>query len=213
MEISDVMFKVQDPTGAGGGYPALKALKWQAGGGGTGSCPLTPDPGAGSGAGEDHTVTYPSPLAVAHLCVRHRLRRRCFPRLGFGCRAMPTGVQPPDYHDSKDPDGGGNSVPTRTVRQPPNGAGHFATGRTSISSRSDSPELSCDDKCKLDRGSPYNCNESGCDDQSPACCATPAVPHHLWRELHPPGLPRQLGMVQRLERLLGAFQRQDRRVL
>ncbi|KAK2787714.1 hypothetical protein FQN53_004737 [Emmonsiellopsis sp. PD_33] len=34
----------------------------------------------------------------------------------------------------------------------------------------------CDDKCKLDRGNPCNCGESGCDEQSPVCCGNNSCP-------------------------------------
>ncbi|KAK7959599.1 uncharacterized protein PG986_004453 [Apiospora aurea] len=37
-------------------------------------------------------------------------------------------------------------------------------------------EPTCDDKCKLDRGNPCNCNENGCDDYSPACCGNASCP-------------------------------------
>ncbi|RYP64987.1 hypothetical protein DL769_006482 [Monosporascus sp. CRB-8-3] len=67
---------------------------------------------------------------------------------GYYCQTQPTG-SPPDHYDPKDPNN-----PTATSDEPPQ------------------PTEACDDKCKLDRGYPCNCNESGCDTNSPGCCLT-----------------------------------------
>ncbi|KAK2763346.1 hypothetical protein FQN54_009982 [Arachnomyces sp. PD_36] len=40
----------------------------------------------------------------------------------------------------------------------------------------ESPAPTCDDKCKLDAGNPCNCDENGCDEQSPSCCSTGNCP-------------------------------------
>ncbi|RYP43880.1 hypothetical protein DL768_009601 [Monosporascus sp. mg162] len=54
---------------------------------------------------------------------------------GYYCQTKPTGP-PPDHYDPKDPNN-----PTATSDEPPQ------------------PTEACDDKCKLDRGYPCNCNE------------------------------------------------------
>ncbi|OAT07954.1 hypothetical protein BDBG_16924 [Blastomyces gilchristii SLH14081] len=110
-------------------------------------------PGAGSGG---HTVSFtsnggakPSPTCASGTgCGGHLCT-------GFFCSPMPTGV-PPDRHDPKDPNAG-NPVPTTT--------------------RPSDPDPTCDDKCKLDRGNRCACNENGCDDQSPGCCANASCPY------------------------------------
>ncbi|RYP18793.1 hypothetical protein DL765_003728 [Monosporascus sp. GIB2] len=55
---------------------------------------------------------------------------------GYYCQTQPTGP-PPDHYDPKDPEN-----PTATSDEPPQ------------------PTEACDDKCKLDRGYPCNCNET-----------------------------------------------------
>jgi hypothetical protein len=81
---------------------------------------------------------------------------------GFYCTPSPTGV-PPDHQDPKDPNNG-KPVPTTTID----------SGFTTTSSTG--PTSTCDDKCKLDRGNPCTCNESGCDANSPACCGSATCP-------------------------------------
>lgn len=68
------------------------------------------------------------------------------------------------FYDPKDPNNG-QSVPTTTIGTAP-------TSTTPTSS----PTSTCDDKCKLDNGYPCTCNESGCDENSPACCANASCP-------------------------------------
>ncbi|KAI0803652.1 hypothetical protein GGR55DRAFT_662539 [Xylaria sp. FL0064] len=72
---------------------------------------------------------------------------------GYWCTPHPTGY-PPDYQDPKDPGSSGYSAPTTSVS---------ITTSTSSSSTTTTPMCTATDAC--------NCNEDGCDECSPACCA------------------------------------------
>lgn len=143
--------------------PSSKKHKRQSGGGG--SCPLAP-----GGSGAEKSIDYkpgptPSPTCAAGAS-------NCGGRLctGFYCRPNLTGI-PPDHMDPKDPNAG-NPVPTTKIPGP------SSSRTTSTTSRSTSatPTAACDDKCKLDKGNPCVCSDTGCDEQSPACCHMRAVP-------------------------------------
>ncbi|KAH8157033.1 hypothetical protein CIB48_g11215 [Xylaria polymorpha] len=122
-----------------------------------GSCPL--DPRGGSGG---TSITFTSGATAAPTCGS---AAGCGGTVctGYYCMPHPTGA-PPDFYDPKDPNNG-QSVPTTTIGTAP-------TSTTPTSS----PTSTCDDKCKLDNGYPCTCNESGCDENSPACCANASCP-------------------------------------
>lgn len=83
---------------------------------------------------------------------------------GYYCTPHPTGT-PPAFLDPKDP----NSSHSR-------GSGPSITSGTSTGTSSPSSPCGNDDKCKLDRGNACNCNEDGCDADSPGCCASGSCP-------------------------------------
>ncbi|KAK1974041.1 pectate lyase superfamily protein-domain-containing protein [Colletotrichum cereale] len=156
-----------EPCGAGnGGNPRLPLMARQNGGG---SCPLVPGgPGNGDngGGGSGHTISFTSGTQPSPTCASGS---GCGGVIcsGFWCNPKPTGV-PPDHYDPKDPSGG-SQVPTRTIDPPPDGTPPTST-------ESNQPEPTCDDKCKLDRGNPCNCDENSCDSQSPSCCPNASCP-------------------------------------
>nr|CDP24152.1 Putative Glycoside Hydrolase Family 55 [Podospora anserina S mat+] len=133
--------------------------KRQAGSGG--SCPFTP-----GGSGAEKSIDYqpkptPSPTCQSNNCGG----KLC---TGFFCRPKPSGI-PPDYMDPKDPNAG-NPVPVTHIPGP----NKPTTTRGGGGTPTPSPE--CDDKCKLDRGNPCRCGDTGCDEQSPACCHNASCP-------------------------------------
>lgn len=119
-----------------------------------GSCPYIPGDGSGGGGGQ--TVSFTDGPTAAPTCVSGT---GCGGHLctGFYCVANPTGV-PPSYMDPKDPKSRG-PVPTKTVTSPETG-----------------PTDDCDDGCKVTNGNACTCNENGCDEDSPACCANRTCP-------------------------------------
>ncbi|KAK8059107.1 glucan 1-3-beta-glucosidase [Apiospora saccharicola] len=109
---------------------------------------------------------------------------------GYYCAASPAGP-PPDHQDPKDPDNG-HPVPSSTVTRSwstepaaPTDLNSWSTdlytttttsSSTKTTAKAPSPTPTCDDRCKLDKGNPCNCNEHGCDDNSPACCVNTSCP-------------------------------------
>lgn len=146
--------------------PASSKHKRQSNSGG--SCPLNP----GGGSDADKSISYkpgptPSPTCGAG-------GNRCGGSLctGFYCSPRPTGI-PPDFMDPKDPNAG-NPVPTTHIPGPGTSTRTSATGNPPTTTSTGTP--ACDDKCKLDRGNPCVCSETGCDEQSPACCHNASCP-------------------------------------
>ncbi|PGH19017.1 hypothetical protein AJ79_00051 [Helicocarpus griseus UAMH5409] len=137
---------VRDCDGGTGGNSARRALTPRQVDGG--SCP---HPWRRPG----RSYYFPSPVPEP----RHHLHAH------LALLVVATSAQgvPPDYRDPKDPNAG-NPVPTTMVEPPPTTTGP------------NNPEPTCDDKCKLDAGNPCNCNENGCDENSPGCCGNGSCP-------------------------------------
>lgn len=137
-------------TGCSGGSNALAGSLAKRDGG---SCPI----------GGGRSITYTSGSIPKPTCAANG---KCGGTLctGYYCNPTPTGP-PPDYQDPKDPNNG-KPVSTKTI----------SGGGTSPTSEPTGPCKIEDDKCKLDRGNPCQCNENGCDTQSPACCASASCP-------------------------------------
>lgn len=138
-----------DPFACVGGSGTTPAKRQDAGG----SCPYD---NAGSGV----SITFSSSSVATPTCTAGGCGKLC---TGFWCAPNPTDV-PPDYQDPKDPNGGA-LVPTTTIG-----------GSSSTTSAGPPPVATCDDKCKLDKGNACNCNENGCDADSPACCGDASCP-------------------------------------
>ncbi|OBT61060.1 hypothetical protein VE03_09163 [Pseudogymnoascus sp. 23342-1-I1] len=155
-----------EPCGVTTSGSGLLAARQDSGG----SCPLFPDDGSDGGDGGGHTISFTSGAQPSPTCASGT---GCGGVIcsGFWCNPNPTGI-PPDHQDPKDPNAG-NPVPTRTISDPPGPSTTTDGGGETTSV----PVPECDDKCKLDRGNPCNCGESGCDSQSPPCCANASCPN------------------------------------
>lgn len=55
-------------------------------------------------------------------------------------------------------------------------SGPGSTPATTSTPQATGTATPCDDTCKLNRGNPCNCNEDGCDADSPSCCASASCP-------------------------------------
>ncbi|KAK8092424.1 glucan -beta-glucosidase protein [Apiospora kogelbergensis] len=117
---------------------------------------------------------------------------------GYYCAPSPSGT-PPDHQDPQDPNNGqpvsSSTVSVSWSTEPPAPAAlsswtsiavQSSTSTAPSDTGTDTPTgttsagpaatTDCDDQCKLDNGYPCNCNEDGCDDQSPSCCSTATCP-------------------------------------
>ncbi|KAK7957345.1 alkaline serine protease Alp1 [Apiospora aurea] len=165
------------------------------------SCPLDPDnpydPGASSITFSSASVAQPTCTAAGGcggtVCS------------GYYCAPSPSGT-PPDHQDPQDPVNG-QPVSSSTVSRSWSTRPPAPTDLTSWSTRlsptktwsssssltetpnptepypppnSVSPTVNCDpgdDQCKVDMGYRCNCDTNGCDEWSPACCATKSCPN------------------------------------
>ncbi|KAK8050893.1 hypothetical protein PG993_002278 [Apiospora rasikravindrae] len=161
------------------------------------SCPVDPmEPGA-------HSLTFSSASVAQPTC---SAAGGCGGTVcsGYYCAAHPT-EPPPDHHDPQDPNNG-KPVPSSTVTRSwstaPPAPTDLTSWVTSLESsttstkttrpvpitvtvttpappNSVSPSATCaatDDKCKVDLGYPCHCDDDGCDEWSPDCCASKSCP-------------------------------------
>jgi hypothetical protein len=102
---------VEDCKPGGQTNPVNKNIQRRAGGG---SCPYVPGDGSGGGGGQ--IISFTSGPSAKPTCASGT---GCGGRLctGFWCNPGVMTEVPPDYHDPKDPNGGG-SVPVTTITAP-----------------------------------------------------------------------------------------------